>query len=323
MFWSGGKKVPPDWKLETMGPRTSVRDSVLKQAIIIVASAAILLVVARTSIYGWANTLGYARAAFDTTKYALLSPHLKQIEQLTNRIAVNPAPNQENERSNLFMQRAFDYMLLGMTEKAFADMSSAIALNPDDPVAYTARAGLSVCRGRDKDAIDDFGAAIRNDSSGYDVGSYLSRAAAYVRLHNYVQAVEDYNAVVRLLPGWIEASKASVAEFSSAPSDRARLESELVETYRDILATAAGGRAYAYGRLGQSVYALADYSTSIRFRPATASPYYRRAWIELADARFGAAGRDLGSWLLLYAREHSPRLAGLPVDCRLRSYSMI
>src|SRR5215467_6027256 len=113
-----------------MGSRKGIRDSPLKQATIVVACAVVLIVSARGSVYGWANTFGHVRAALDLTKYALLSPYLKQIDQLTNRIAAERLPNQEGERSNLLVQRAVVYLNLGVTEKAFADLSSAVALNP-------------------------------------------------------------------------------------------------------------------------------------------------------------------------------------------------
>ncbi len=99
-----------------------------------------------------------------------------------------------------YLLRAKAGKMLGQIQQALEDYSTSIRLRPTAE-AYYGR-GLTYVReyrGKDREALDDFTAAIRLDEK--HVGAYKSRAEIYSRHENFQQALHDSERVLKLDPG--------------------------------------------------------------------------------------------------------------------------
>ena len=76
------------------------------------------------------------------------------------------------------------------------DLDQAIALKPDDTVAYHNRGIIHAADNRYAEAISDYTRAIEINP-GY-TGAYLKRAVAYYAVKDYARALSDVRAAQRL-----------------------------------------------------------------------------------------------------------------------------
>src|SRR5436190_2062896 len=101
----------------------------------------------------------------------------------------------ELEPTNLAgrMLRANVYVLVGADDKAMADASEIIRQHPNRPEGYTLRAGLYNRKHDYQKAIADANRALQIAPHNIDacVDAYYARAAAFVYMKRYNQAVAD------------------------------------------------------------------------------------------------------------------------------------
>ena len=98
-----------------------------------------------------------------------------------------------------YFNRGSAYYVNGQYDKAIADLSKAIELNPKDAKAYYNR-GLAYGKGKgqfDK-AIADFTKAIELDPT--DANAYIGRGVAWGKKGVYDRAISDCNKAVELNP---------------------------------------------------------------------------------------------------------------------------
>jgi tetratricopeptide (TPR) repeat protein len=99
-----------------------------------------------------------------------------------------------------FVARGLLYKFKGQWERAIADFTEAIRLDPNDVTAFLNR-GVTYDQENDHDrAIDDYNEAIRLDPG--DAYVFLNRGSAYSRKKDYELAIADYDEALRLYPNW-------------------------------------------------------------------------------------------------------------------------
>src|SRR3989337_2417825 len=175
----------------------------------------------------------------------------KEIEKLKSELkAVKAAKHKQREYAKAadtlsaadWFKKGYQYALDKEYDKAIEAFTSAIALDPNDAVAYNNR---GVVYGRDKGqydrAIEDFNKAIQLDPN--DAAAYNNRGLAYDDKGQYDRAIEDYNKAIELDPN---------------------------------LAAAYNSRGYAYNNKGQHDRAIEDYNKAIQLNPNDAVAYNNR-----------------------------------------------
>ncbi|MDQ2080756.1 tetratricopeptide repeat protein [Xanthobacteraceae bacterium Astr-EGSB] len=211
--------------------------------------------------------------------------------------------------------RAAVYEKVNQNDRAEADYSAALALEPADPTDYIDRGYFRLRMGRYVDAITDFAAGSKlepkNPRFRYAVGR------VYAAMRNYPSAIEQYGQAIRIAPrdpmAFLSRAEANIhlknyaeaqADYERAiklglkrPSERlfAHLGRGYVALVTDDFDTAVEDfdialeiepgavnawmwRGYANERLGRYDLALADYERAIMVEPdnATARSNLRR-----------------------------------------------
>ena len=221
---------------------------------------------------------------------------------------------------NLY-RRGASYGGLGQTERALADYSQAIRLDPRRSLAFLDRGVLLAATARAYSrAIDDFNRVLELEPD--NVSALIARGGAYSQLGSQGLAIADLNRAIALQPSASQAFfhratvRSRLGEMGSALQDydqairlnpentaalisRAGLlssEGHYDEAIRDLdsaievqpeSANAFYNRGYAYFSKGNYTKAIQDYSFAITLDPNMASAYNNRC---LARA---VAGRDL------------------------------
>jgi tetratricopeptide (TPR) repeat protein len=179
----------------------------------------------------------------------------KAIADCTKALAIQP------DYHLAYYNRGKAYLLGGSLSLAMADLNRTIVIAPKYAEAYALRGEIFSVQGDLAPAISDYSTAIDLNPEMYEV--YLNRGIAYKESGDYVRAIEDYNRTLALVPDSPEA-------FNS--------------------------RGVANRYLGRLEQALADYSRSIALNPQFALAYCNRGIVhkemknyELAVADFNRA----------------------------------
>lgn len=178
----------------------------------------------------------------------------------------------ESEKSvEAYTQRAYLYELKQEYDKAFADISSAIALEPTNSELYTCRAEL--CKEIEK---YDYSKAIENSPNECEY--YHDRAEFYTKNGEYEKAEQDYNKAIEVdknseysysaRAGFyqnIECLEEAIKDYNKALELCPEYENA-IETLEDLYIGKAGylhDRAECYQQLEQFEKALEDYNKTI------------------------------------------------------------
>jgi uncharacterized caspase-like protein len=175
-----------------------------------------------------------------------------------------------------FLYQAYLYQRASDRSDKARDNALRLLAAPKDAIEYEARgsAFLSIDRQR---AIADLSEAIRLDPK-YTL-AYKNRGQAYFVINGHDQAIADYSAAIRLDPkyaaaytfrGVVYASKKDYDRAIVDYNDAIRLDPKYTEAY------AYRGMAYAYKK--EYDRAIADYSAAIRLDPKYAPAYNHRAF---------------------------------------------
>jgi tetratricopeptide (TPR) repeat protein len=97
-----------------------------------------------------------------------------------------------------YRDRGVAYSYLGDYEKALADFNQALRLNPNDPATYRERGNVYGFQDDDTRALADYNRAI-NVNPNY-ASAYINRGNVYSRQGNVDMAIEDYTHAIRLNP---------------------------------------------------------------------------------------------------------------------------
>jgi tetratricopeptide (TPR) repeat protein len=104
--------------------------------------------------------------------------------------------------AQIYCARGCAYAAKGDCDKAVADFTEAIRLEPQDAMAYYCRGNVYEKKGDHEKAIVDYTQAIRLDPQF--IGAYVNRANAYESVGEYQKAVADHKQAIRIDPeSWI------------------------------------------------------------------------------------------------------------------------
>ena len=221
--------------------------------------------------------------------------------------------------------RAAVYEKLGQHDRAEADYSAALALDPADPNDYIDRGYFRLRMGRYVDAISDFTAGSKLDPRSPRFRYAVGRV--YAAMRNYPSAIEHYGQAIRIAPrdpmAFLSRAEANIhlKNYAEAQTDYERaiklglkrpgerlfahLGRGYVALVTDDFGTAVEDfdialeiepgtvnawmwRAYANERLGRYDLALADYERAIMVEPDNTTA---RSNLRRLRSRDGAASQ--------------------------------
>ena len=176
-----------------------------------------------------------------------------------------------------YNNRGWAYNDKGDYDRAIADLSEAIRLDPQLAFAYQNR-GMSYIGKRDYNrAIADFSDVIRLNPKG--AGGYSGRARSYVMKEDYDRALADLTEAIRLDPknaagllsyrGWVFHEK---RDYDRAIED---LDQAVRLNPKDP--TPIHNRGKSFLEKGDYDRAIADSNEAIRLDPKSANTYHNRA----------------------------------------------
>ena len=176
-------------------------------------------------------------------------------------------------------------------ERAVAEFSKAIDLNPKLAEAYSGRGDAYSSEGESDRAIADYSVAIELNPN-YDK-AYLNRGNAYDDKKDYSKAIADYNRAVALNPELAEAYNnrgyvyVETGDYNRAISDYTKAI-ELDQNYSD----AYDNRGYAYDQKREFDEAIADYNSAIAIDPNDSEAYSSRGYVYFEKGKYDEAIND-------------------------------
>jgi tetratricopeptide (TPR) repeat protein len=164
-----------------------------------------------------------------------LKRYKEAISSYNQAIEIQPHPWAYNNRG-------ITYAELKESQKAFADFTQALKLDPNYVEAYYNRGNVYYELKNYQRAFADYNQALKLNPN--DAKAYNNRGNAYSGLKDYQREIADYNQALKLNPNYVEAYY---------------------------------NRANAYAELKNYQAAIADYNQAIKLNPNLAEAYYNRA----------------------------------------------
>ena len=188
--------------------------------------------------------------------------------------------------------RGLAYLVKGDVDRAIADYTQAIQLDPKYAVAYNGRAFAYRVEGDEDRAIADYTQAIRLDPKLAVV--YYNRGNAYRAKGDNDRAIADYTQAIQLDPKYTVAyNNRGIAYYAKGDNDHAiadyiqalQLDLKYVSAYNN--------RAIAYRAKGDNDRAIADYDQVIQLDPKNTYAYFHRGLANLYAGALPKALADL------------------------------
>ena len=179
----------------------------------------------------------------------------------------------------------------GDLDKAIADYTEAIRLNPKDADAYGNRGYAYAAKGDLDKAIADCTEAIRLNPK--DADAYVNRGWAYGEKGDFGKAIADYSEAIRLNPKDADAHRGRGYDYDMK-GDRDKAIADYTEAIRlnPKYADAYSNRGYSYLMKGDFDKAIADYTEAVRLNPKYADAYCNRGWAYWEKDDFDKAVAD-------------------------------
>jgi tetratricopeptide (TPR) repeat protein len=182
-------------------------------------------------------------------------------------------------RVRAYNSRGILWKRKGEYDRAIADYTAAIRINPKYSSAYTNR-GVAYVEKHDYDrALADYNIAIRLDPK--DAVAHNNRGVAWKNKGEYDLAIADYNTAIKLDKNYVSAySNRGVALYRKGDNDRALVEYNTALRLAPDDADVYNNRGISFDEKGDFDRAIADYSEAIRLNPKYATAYNNRgvAW---------------------------------------------
>jgi tetratricopeptide (TPR) repeat protein len=180
----------------------------------------------------------------------------------------------------------------GDSDKAIADLTAAIGIDRDFAEAYNNRGLVYLGRGEADSAIADFTRA--TDLKPELAEAYSNRALAWRRKSDYDRAIVDFTRAVEANPKLVDAWLGrGVSHGEQGDYDAAIADYNAVIEIDPRSADAFNNRADAYLKKGEPSRAIADLNRSIDLNPALPEAYYTRGDAYYALRDYARATADL------------------------------
>ncbi len=138
----------------------------------------------------------------------------KAIADLSHAIQINPQFDQA------YFRRSFVYTIKGSYDLAMADLNQAIQINPQFTKAYYRRAYVGMIMGNDDQAIADLTKTIQINPS-FSM-AYLRRSYAYMLKGDYAQAIAELDQFIQKHPQGAAAYNRQAWLLATCPQARFR-----------------------------------------------------------------------------------------------------
>jgi tetratricopeptide (TPR) repeat protein len=174
-----------------------------------------------------------------------------------------------------YSNRGVSYSDLGQSDKAIADFSEAIEIDPKFRDAYASRGNAYGNLGQWNKEIADCSRAIEIDPKC--VIAYSDRGIAYCNLGQWDKAITDFSRAIVIDPNYIKAySNRGVAYGNLGQWNKEITDCSKAIEIDPNHAKAYYNRGVAYSNLGQWDMAIADYSRAIKIDPNYTKAYSNR-----------------------------------------------
>jgi tetratricopeptide (TPR) repeat protein len=201
-----------------------------------------------------------------------------------NAVLPAPAPNPisqakaNEERNRVLFDQAQAAQKRGDFDRAIADYSEVIRLNPGDPrtaAAFNNRGNAYVAKKEFDRAIADFSEVIRFDPN--NASAFVKRGLEYAKKIDFIRAIADFDEAIRLDPFDVRALY-NRGNAYSMKGDPDRAISDFNEAIRidPKYSWAFNNRGMAYARKNDLERALADFNEAIRQDPTNAPAFLNR-----------------------------------------------
>lgn len=197
-----------------------------------------------------------------------------------------------HNRAVAYYDRGNAYKTLKDYDRALADYSDALKLDPRYAHAYLNRGYVYVAKNDADHALADFNRSIQLDPTQVD--AYFNRGLVYRWLRKFEPAIADFDAAIKINVRYAAAYEARGFAYQLQGNlDRAlsdygeviRLDPKFVAAYND--------RGSAYRLKGDFDRAIEDHTWAIRLEPNAAMGYERRGYVQYLAGRLPQALADL------------------------------
>jgi tetratricopeptide (TPR) repeat protein len=209
----------------------------------------------------------------------------KAIADYTKAIQLNPG------YAKAYYNRGVAHRDNGNHTKAVADFTEAIWLRPAFADAYYNRGVAHHNMDEPDKAIADYTDAIRLNPK--DVEAYRNRGVLYGKKGEYDKAIADYTEAIRLNPGFPAAYYyRGIAHYEQGEYDKAIADYTAAIQINPEFALAYSNRGLAYYRKGEFDKAIDDYDEAIRLDPKLNMAHHNRGAVYKALGKYEEALAD-------------------------------
>lgn len=219
-------------------------------------------------------------------EYERKSEHDRAIADFTSALRINP------KYGDAFHHRALMYRAKGELDRAIADFTSALQNKTGKPAAAYYARGLAYKEKGDLDrAVTDLGAALRIDASAV---VYVDRGLIYKAKGELDRAIADYGEAIRLDSSLTSAyNNRAYAYESKGDFDRAIADCDAALRLDPNYVNAHTNRGNNYLDKSDYARAIADYDEAIRLNPKSAFAYFKRGLANIYAGMLAKALADL------------------------------
>jgi tetratricopeptide (TPR) repeat protein len=190
-----------------------------------------------------------------------------------------------------YYDRGFVYNSIGDYDKAIADYNQAIRLNPNSANTYNRRGIAYRSKGDYGRAIADYNQAINLEPNLAE--TYANRGAAYRSKGNHDRAIADYNQAIRLGLNFASAYYGrGDAYHNKGDYDRAIADYNQAINLEPNLAEAYANRGATYDSKGDYNRSIADYNQAIDLNPNATGVYTNRGAAYYGKGDYSRARAD-------------------------------
>jgi tetratricopeptide (TPR) repeat protein len=182
-----------------------------------------------------------------------------------------------------FLKSGDSYLNRGDYDKAIADYTRAIEIDPRDAVAYENRGIAYTSKGDIDRAVADFTQAISIDP--LYAGTYFNRGCAYDEQGDYDKAIADYTQTISIDPMFAGAYHNRGFDYNEKGDyDKAIADyTQVISIYPNDANTYLN-RGVAYGKKGDINRAKTDWETAVKLDPNNATA---KENLEMLQKEFG------------------------------------